>query len=405
MNSGLNTRFKEILISFFAGKIVFLGPDEILLYRYKRRTWIFEREIKNDLKSDRTYPKHAVLVVGRELYFEMNHTFPITAYKDVAKAVGLQAPILAPQSYSRHTCFPHKHQKKTLINLWFFYPDLQEWINRLKPLAIFPETALLGLFDLQKGHSLCYGRRWNHFILCFKKQAGDLLSRLFPGDLGEKEAILEFKRLAGYETVQAKEIFSGCFPGDNASKTDYFSALCREVQDLSLKWWPRFFCWERFRPKRVSRPFIYFGVAVLILFFLLPMFFSLEHTHSVNTELNREEKKIAKQVGRYLKMKMQVENKTTLLEELKGPLLEYVPRTKILSELGRLLHPPGDSLSSFRLTGRRFEIRGETESSSEFLGRLNRSEAFSEVRLSSPVIKDKKTNKERFVIEVLLAKP
>ena len=109
---------------------------------------------------------------------------------------------------------------------------------------------------------------------------------------------------------------------------------------------------------------------------------------------------IAKKAGLYLAMKEEVDIKTDLLKKFQAPIIAYVPRTALLSEIGKYLKPPEDSLTSLRLLGDNLEIRGDTKSSSELMERLGKSEYFSNVRLSSPVMKDQKTGKERFVVEI-----
>ena len=275
-------------------------------------------------------------------------------------------------------------------------------------MVLLPESALMGLSEIDNGSAIYYGRRRSHFLLCFKKGRGDLLSRLVSEDQEEKKALEEFKRLAGYEAGDADTILLGPathLPDAGEEARDYYSCLAEMLQTFPLVRWPRFLCRERFRPTRISRPILYFMSTVLVLFFLFPIAFSFWYAASVNRELVSREKQISQKAGFYLAMREEVENKTALLEKFQEPLIEYVPRTVILSEVGRLLKPPGDALTSLRLVGENLEIRGNTQSSSDLMTRLGKSGFFNDVRLSSPVSKDQKFGKERFVIEITVTKP
>ncbi len=408
MNQGFAHIFKRIFFSTMAKNVLFLGSEKIVFYRYASGLGAFQIANEKQGASKAGFPKNAVLVVGREFYFEINHTFPIIVSRDLVKAVVLEAPSLAPRDYCRYVFSSHRESQQSRVNLWFFKPELKDWIDRLKPMILLPESALAGLSQSGNAVALYYGMRRDHFIFCFKKRQGDLLSRLVPKGRGAKESLAEFKRLAGHEASDAEAIFLGASTGvlDSGEEVrDYYSALAERLQTFPLGRWFRFLCRERFRPTRIGRPISYLMSVVLVFFFLFPMGFSYWHAASVNKELISREKQISQKAGVYLAMREEVENKAALLEKLQVTLIEYVPRTLILSEVGRLLKPPGDTLTSLRLVGENLEIRGNTQSSSSLMAQVGKSGFFKDVRLSSPVVKDRKTGKERFVIEITVTKP
>ncbi len=408
MNQSLSLLFKRIFFSTLAKNVLFLGSEGIVFYRYAPGPGAFKPVNGSQGAPKTDFPKNAVLVVGREFYFEINHTFPITAFRDLIKAVALEAPALAPRDYCRYAFYPKRGSRQSRVNIWFFHPELKDWIDRLKPMTLLPESALVGLSENGKAAAISYGSRRGHFLFCFRKSRGDLLSRLVPEGKGEKEALLEFKRLAGYEAGEVEATFLGASterPNASREVLNYYSTLTEKLQTFPPRRWPRFLCWERFLPGRISRRFFYFSAALLLLFFLFPLVFSYWHEASVNRELISLEKQIAKQAGLYLTMKEEVDRKTVLLKKVQAPIMEYVPKTVLLSEIGRFLKPPEDALASFRLVGDNLEIRGDTQSSSDLMARLGKSLFFADVRLSSPVVKDQKSGKERFVIEITVKKP
>ena len=409
MAKALTWGWKRFLFSTLAKQVVFLGKEEIVSFRYSGKAGGYRKMDGGRSTTKSAYfPKNSVVAVGRELYFEINHTFPITTSRDLANAVALEAPALTPQAYCRYTFFPHKEGTQSRVNFWFFQPELKDWIDRLKPMILLPESALVGLSETGNASAISYGKRRGHFLLCFRKQRGDLLSRLVPEDRGEREALLEFKRLVGFEAGDVESTFLGAsteLSDSGAEVQDYYSTLTEKLQTFPFTSWPRFFCRERFRSARISRPYLYFLAALLLVFFMLPPVFSYWHTASINSELVAKEKQIVKKVGLYLTMKEEVEKKTDLLKKLQRPINELVPRTILLSEMGRFIKPPEDTLKSFRLIGDNLEIRGGTQSSSDLMGRLGKSRFFIDVRLSSPVIKDRKSGKERFVIEITVKNP
>jgi hypothetical protein len=402
MGFGRGKKIRDVLLSLFVRKILFLGPHEIRLYRQKAGEWVLEKREAHPQAAREDFPKHAVMVVGREHYFEVNHLSPIASSRDLSKAVGLQAPSLAPREYSRYASFFNRQEKGTLVNLWFFNPELQEWVDRFRPMAIFPEGALPSLSRSQDGPILYYSRRWGQHLLSFRKERGDLISRLTPEKEGEETAMLSFRRLAGHDAAQARELFLGGPLGDRASEPDYFAVLAECVRDVPLRRWPRFLCYERFKGETVGRPLLYYLAMVFLLFFFLPPAVSFMHARSVHEDLSVEEKALKEKVGPYLDVRDETDKKRALIQKLSPPLREYVPRTLVVSELSRLLHAEEDILQSIQVTGFRMEIRGETRSSSDLLSRLGQSDRFRGARLSSPVMKDPKSEKERFVIEVTL---
>ncbi len=397
-----NNKFTKLALSLLGNKVVIAGPEEIVVCRYNSRTGDFEPEQENGRKKGE-YPRRAILVVCRELYFELNHSFPITSAGDLKKAVELQAPGLSPREFSRFCYFYHVRESESRVNLWFFNPEVEEIIDRLMPLAIIPETTLLGLDVSREQGSIKYARRWGSHVLCFRKPGGDLVSRLEPAESKKEDAISRFRTLAGYEAVDAGETFFGCYPPEPDSETGYFSRLAKRVLLLPFKWWPRFLLREGLRISGITRSFIYFQVAVLVLFFLLPWVFSLINTHSVHQELTGKNREITGKVEQYLEIKEDLDRKELLYKRLKGILEGYTPRAIILGELGKLLKAPEDSLSSMRLRDNYIELRGLTDSSTNLLNRLNAGKGFKEVRLASPVVKDPRSGRERFVIEVILS--
>lgn len=395
-------RFQSVLLSLMGRYVGVLGPDGLTLLAAGSgfRAFRIHQTLKKPVKHP---PKRVLLIVGREHYFELNHFFPISSHKDLARAIPFEAPDLCPEAFTRYAYLPHPGPGGTRVTLWFFREAVRPWIEWLSPWAIIPESALLGLSREQNAGSIHGSRRWGRWILAFQKQDGALLSKVFPVSLPKQGAMARFQRFGGFEAGQARVIMMGEEAGD--PDPAYLSTLTGKLQHLPLQWWRRFLYLEKFRPKRISRPFLYAQATLILLFFLLPWLASMFHIQAVHEQLLTEVRKTAPQVGRYQEMDRQIQTKMDLVENMNAPLREYVPRSLALNYLAQVLHPDKDILQSIRIVDQRMELRGETLSSSDLLSRLNEWSGFSQGRFSMPVRKDDRTGRERFAIEVILQPP
>ena len=90
--------------------------------------------------------KTRLVVLGKHHYYETIRSFPFSNIKEIREAVIMDIPAYSPFDT------PLFLMKKMdipdggcRVNLWFIHPSVVDWLNRLSPMILIPESGLLAL--------------------------------------------------------------------------------------------------------------------------------------------------------------------------------------------------------------------------------------------------------------------
>lgn len=367
--------------TFLGSRFLYLGRNNALKIRNGR----IEAELPIDDAG-----KTRLLVLGKHHYYETIRAFPFTNVKEIRQAVAMDIPAYSPFDT------PLFLMKKTdstdggcRVNLWFVQPSAVEWLNRLSPTIIIPESGLLALAEDSPETLYQIQKQENETLWIYVGK--DMLTQSLDARDGKMEQET-FTRIIGGNAGKygVTEI---------ADRLDYMEMLHGALMNMSFNAvFPFLFPIKsiaRFNPKNLK-----IGLSVAAALFVMYGAVVMALPYLAESELMKEDQEITPRVSGLMKNQRQVEALHARQKELTGIFQKHIPKLPLLILLNDVL-PENTVIFQLIAAGNTVELKGITPKSTALLEALSARPVIQNARYTAPIRQDQASSREVFTLSFI----
>ena len=368
-------------VSLLGSHFLYLGREKTL----KVRNGCIEAEADID-----DVGKTRMVVLGKNHYYETIRPFPFTNTKEIREAVIMDIPAYSPFDTSlflmKKMDIPDGGCK---VNLWFIHPDTVEWLNRLSPMIIIPESGLLALAKDSPQNLYHIQKQEKEALWVYVGK--DLLTQSMEVCDGKMEQET-FTRIIGgnAEKYVVTEI---------ADPQDYMEMLHGALMNISFNAILPFLfpikTLTSFNPKNLK-----IGLSVAAVLFLIYMAVIVTLPYSAESALMKADKEITPQVASLMKNQLQVDALYARQNELIGILQKHIPKLPLLILLNDVL-PENTIIFQLVAAGNTVELKGMTPKSTALLEALSTRPVIQNARYTAPIRQDQASSREVFTLSFI----
>jgi len=368
-------------IAILGSHFLYLGQGKAL----KVRKGLIEAEAEID-----DVRKTHLVVLGKNHYYETIRSFSFANTKEIREAVVMDIPAYSPFDtplfLMKKMDIPDGGCK---VNLWFIHPRAVEWLSRLSPMIIIPESGLLALtkdsqqnlYHVQKQEKealwVYVGKDMltQSMDVCDGQIEQETFTRIIGGN-AEKYAVTEIEDSQDYMEMLHGALMNMSF---NAVLPFLFP-----IKSLA-----------RFNPKNLK-----IGLSVAAALFVIYMAVIVILPYSAESGLMKADKDITPRVASLMKNQLQVEALYARQNELTGVLQKHIPKLPLLIMLNEVL-PENTLITQLVTAGNTVELKGMTPKSTALLEALSARPAIQNARYTAPIRQDQSSSREVFTLSFI----
>jgi len=337
--------------------------------------------------------KPGLMILAKNTYFETQRSFPFSSLNDIRDAVKSDineySPIDTDLFFLRKI---NEIDGKSKVNLWFVKKEIGKTIQKLSPVFILPETYIL-IFSQDKTPSFFNITKEDNekLFVYIDEHTGvkSLESKAGPNIMED------FSRMCNRLEKSQNEIIIDSTDLKFFLKKGLFNIPFHE----SMKFLNKTSYSIEFAGK-AGLKYLYIGVLLFFVYMGTTAFLvSQKKNH-----LESSEKLISKKVGPLMEKKIELEKQIDRLNLLQSTVENYQPKTTLIQAILKTA-PKGLLIRRINISGHTLEIEGSAPDASEFIEALAKRSDMVDPRFTSPLIKEKKTDMERFklIVEYTMA--
>ena len=367
--------------TLFGDRFLYLGREKALK--------VGKRCIEAEMPVGDAGKAH-IVVLGKHHYYEKIHSFPFANIKEVREAVTMDisaySPFDTPLFFMKKMDIPDGGCR---VNLWFINPDAVEWVNRLSPLILVPESGLLALAKNSQETLYHIQKKENEALWVYVGK--DLLTQSMNFFDGQMEQETFIRIIGGNPENHAVSKI--------ADMQDYLETLHRVMMSMSFSAALPFLfpikTLGRFNPKNLK-----IGLSIAAGLFLLYGAATATLLYSIESGLMKADKEIMPQVTSLMKDQQQVEALFAWQNELSGILRKHIPKLPLLILLNDVL-PENTTIFQLVTAGNTVEIKGMTPKSTALLEALSARPVIQNARYTAPIRQDQASSMEVFTLSFI----